>query len=315
MTSNPIQQYTGDEKLGAIQMLDLVMNSLEKTWTITPQKKKKKLEELEDIRQQILAIDDSKVGMVLENSMTSKCLPGLGIFGQRQARKELTNQFSATLHFLKNQTHSIRSNTATDGNNSSCRDADLLIDFDDSLSVDESAAGSTNSLNMTNLSVEAYDADGEQDDKNISYSSSKDSNTGVGFDDVLVTTSALTSDTTGPLGVSITTWRRHKLNDTRAKEKDRKSERSSTTEKDSSDEDEDDDAYQNSLEEISVSFGSGLVVRATTRTKTVRFANVKPTMEDNINRARELLKSASQMNHRHLRTDQMKMIEKRGCGD
>lgn len=285
-------------------MLDLVIDSLEKAWAITPQKKKKKLEELEDIRQQILAIDDSEVGMVLENSMTSKCLPGFGGFGQRHARKELTNQLAAALKLLKEQTHSIRSNTATDGNNSSCRDADLLIDFDDSFSVDESAAESTISLNMTNLSIGAYDADGEEDNKNISFSS-RDSDISDGFDDVLVTTSALTSDATGPLGVSITTWRRHKLNDTKTKEKNIKSEHSSTTEKESSD--EEDDAYQNSLEEISVSFGSGLVVRATTRTKTVRFANVKPTTEDNINRARELLRNARQLNRQHLHTDKMKM--------
>lgn len=293
MISNPIQQYTGDEKLAALQMLDLVMDGLEKSWAITPQKKKKKLEELHDIRQQISEIDDSQVGMVLENSVTSKCLPGFGTFGQRHARKELTKQLAATLKMLQKQTNSFRTDVGTAGDNDSIReDIDhVLLEFDDSASADESAVESMASHNISALSAGAYDADGEDDDKNMSFCS-KDSDLSDGSDAVVVSTSELASDATGPLGVSITTWRRKKVSDLN-KENCSTKDNASATEKESSD--DDDDAYQNSLEEISVSFGSGLVVRATTRTKKVRFADVKPTAEDNINRARELLRNARQM--------------------
>jgi len=298
MISNPIQQYTaGDEKLAALQMLDLVTDDLEKSWTITPQKKKKKLEELHDIRQQILAIDDSKVGMVLENSINSKCLPGFATFGQRHARKELTKQLAATLKMLQKQTDSVRTDVGTAGDDDHIReDVDrVLLEFDDSASVDErSAVESMASHNISSLSAGAYDADGEEDYKNLSFGSSKDSDLSDGSDAVVVTTcSELASDTTGPLGVSISTiWRRKKVNDLN-KENCSTQDNASATDKESSD--DDDDAYQNTLEEISVSFGSGLVVRATTRTKKVRFADLKPTTEDNINRARELLRNARQM--------------------
>mmetsp|Transcript_2363 Transcript_2363/g.3640 ORF Transcript_2363/g.3640 Transcript_2363/m.3640 type:complete len:299 (-) Transcript_2363:31-927(-) len=293
MTSNPIQQYAGDEKLAALQMIDLVTDGLEKSWTITPQKKKKKLEELHDIRQQISAIDDSMVGMVLENSVTSNCLPGFSTFGQRRARKELTKQLAATLKMLQKQTDSVRTDVGTAGDNDSIREDvnRVLLEFDDSDSVDESAVESLASHNISALSPGAYDADGEEDYKNMSFSS-KDSDLSDGSDAVVVTTSELASDASGPLGVSITTWRRGKMSDLN-KENCSTKDNASATEKESSD--DDDDAYQNTLEEISVSFGSSLVVRATKQTKKVRFADLKPTTEDNINRARELLRNARQM--------------------
>mmetsp|Transcript_29452 Transcript_29452/g.34131 ORF Transcript_29452/g.34131 Transcript_29452/m.34131 type:complete len:99 (+) Transcript_29452:105-401(+) len=69
---------------------------------------------------------------------------------------------------------------------------------------------------------------------------------------------------------------------------------------DSDEEDGDDDAddgNEESLEEVSVSFGDGIVLHAS-RTRSVRFTGIKPSTDDNINRALELLNSARELRQR-----------------
>jgi len=255
-----------------LEMLDMVKYSLEKAWTISSKRKHQKLEELEQIRQKIMAIDESRMGMVLENSISSKCLPGFGF--TNSARKEMEKQLATTLRFLDGQTTSIRSDVSTLGG--TVRDLDIADELNDSFSLESESA--TNTLNTAE-----YDADGE-----VEKSTHSIEDLSEGSEDVLVTTSNLESDT-GPLGVSITTWRRRKvLEDTSSNECKRANDASSTGET------SDDDAYHDAVEEVTVSFGDGLVVRAT-RAKSVSFFGVKPTVEDNVNRAKELLRNARLM--------------------
>jgi hypothetical protein len=238
-------------------MLDVVQDGLEKTWTMSAKKKKKKIVELEEIRAKIQELDESQIGLVLEASINPRCLPRIDVsFGQRYsyAHREMKRQLSAALQVVDEQTTSIRSDCCTAGEYDSTRNIDFKIDSDEGISFDDSiAAQQTDVSDKTGLSEDS--------------------------ESVVVTTSNLETDD-GPLGVSITTWRRHKFSAT-------------PTQKSIGEaSDEAEEADENSLEEVSISFGEGLVIRATTRTKIVRFVDVKPTVEDNIARAKELLRNA-----------------------
>ena len=281
----PIHQCVGDEKQSALEMLDLVSSSLERAW-MSSDKKKEKLAQIEALRMQIHAVDDCKLNMMMENSVSSKCVPGMGFFSQRSVRKEITQQLATALKVLQQQNTSIRSDecTAGDYNEITLMDGLSIADDENTLQSD------------TNVSIgpdlKAL-SDEDTDPLNTSFGSNE---TGIsdGSDDVVVTTSCLTSEATGPLGVSITTWHRKKISNEESNSGDQNDKENedgeSTNEEDL--EAKENEKYNKSLEEISVSFGPSLTIRATTRTKSVRFADLKPTTEDNIQRARELLKNA-----------------------
>ena len=282
---DPIHQCVGDEKQSALEMLDLVSSSLERAW-MSCEKKKEKLAQIETLRMQIHAVDDCKLNMMMENSVSSKCVPGLGLFSQRSVRKEITHQLAAALKVLQQQNISIRSDECTAGDHNE-------ITLMDGLSI---ADDETTLQSDTNVSI-GPDAktlnDEDTDPLNTSFGSNE-SGLSDGSDDVVITTSCLTSEATGPLGVSITTWHRKKVASQESNSGERKDKE--IKDKESTDEEileaKENEKYNKSLEEISVSFGPSLTIRATTRTKSVRFADLKPTTEDNIQRARELLKNA-----------------------
>ncbi|GFH49275.1 predicted protein [Chaetoceros tenuissimus] len=285
----PIHQSVGDEKQSALEMLNLVSSSIERAW-MSSDKKKEKLAQIEALRMQIHAVDDCKLNMMMENSVSSKCVPGMGFFSQRSVRKEITQQLATALNVLQQQNMSIRSSIRSD----ECTAGDHIeITLMDDLSI----ADDENTLQSdTNVSigpdVKALN-DEDTDPLNTSFGSNE---TGIsdGSDDVVVTTSCLTSEATGPLGVSITTWHRKKVANEESnlgEQKDKENEDGESTDEENL-EAKENEKYNKSLEEISVSFGPSLTIRATTRTKSVRFADLKPTTEDNIQRARELLKNA-----------------------
>jgi len=248
----PIQHRSGEEKEVVLQMIDIIKDGLENKWTMSAKKKKKKIEELEVIRSKLQALDESQVGLVLEASASPGCLPRREAgFGLRYsyAHREIKRQLSAALRAVDEQTTSVPppgSFTAGDVN-----------DSDEGISIDDSILAQA-----TNIS----------DESDLSEDS----------ESVVVTTSNLETDD-GPLGVSITTWRRHKHSETPA---------SDSNDEDAEGNSETEGSGHNSLEEVSISFGEGLVIRATTRTKTVRFVDIKPSAEDNIRRAKELLRNA-----------------------
>ena len=282
---DPIHQCVGDEKQSALEMLNLVSSSLERAW-MSSDKKKEKLAQIETLRMQIHAVDDCKLNMMMENSVSSKCVPGLGLFSQRSVRKEITHQLAAALKVLQQQNISIRSDECTAGDHNE-------ITLMDGLSI---ADDETTLQSDTNVSI-GPDAktlnDEDTDPLNTSFGSNE-SGLSDGSDDVVITTSCLTSEATGPLGVSITTWHRKKVASQESNSGEHKDKE--IEDKESTDEEileaKENEKYNKSLEEISVSFGPSLTIRATTRTKSVRFADLKPTTEDNIQRARELLKNA-----------------------
>jgi len=264
----------GQEKEHVLQMLDIVQEGLQKAWTISSRKKKKKMAELELIRRKIIDADESKIGLALDDTIASRCLPRREIgFGKRYsyAHKEMTRHISAALTAVDAHTTSIRSDAGTAGT------LDAKVDFmieleNEGTSIDSSARSSVISAQ--------YDADAEyeKNDKTSDTIDEADLSEEDSSENVVVTTSNLKSDD-GPLGVSITTWRRHKFSGTKK-----------SPNLDNSLETSDDDV--NTLEEVNISFGEGISVRATTRTKCVRFVDIKPTAEDNIARAKELLKNA-----------------------
>lgn len=281
----PIHQSVGDEKQSALEMLDLVSSSLERAW-MSSDKKKEKLAQIEALRKQIHAVDDCKLNMMMENSVTSKCVPGIGFFSQRSVRKEITQQLATALKFLQQQNMSIRSDECTAGDN------EIMLMDGLSIADDESSMQSEADTNVSiGPDVKAL-TDEDTDPLNTSFGSNE-SGISDGSDNVVVTTSCLTSEATGPLGVSITTWHRKNLaNESSVGEyKEKESEEGESTDEENL-EAKENEKYNKSLEEISVSFGPSLTIRATTRTKSVRFADLKPTTEDNIQRARELLKNA-----------------------
>ncbi len=184
----------------------------------------------------------------------------------------------------------IESDNATIGESFAENDEELeMMTAHSHFSCDEET--STNSLvNSFDSSIfaESYDADTETGGQSVMDALSEDS------DDVVVTTYNVENDV-GPLGVSITTWSRRKLNSESMRSRMTASlvaEAEGTSGSDDED-DEDDDNEEETVEEVQVAIGD-VVVHAS-RTRSVRFSGIKPTTEDNINRAMELLKSARMM--------------------
>lgn len=289
-SSNNARQSISKEEL--IDILDIVKSSLERAWFVSCGGKKrrlKKMETIEELKQKIESCpDDMNLSMVLENAIApTSCVPPL--FG-RNMNRVLERQLNHTLLFLdQHLSTGEETDDATIG--------DTLVEDDEELEMMTAHSHATSESSSV-YTVPDYDADSEKADDKSQDVVDDDDDDGVseGSDDVVVTTCNVESDL-GPLGVSITTWSRRKLNTESIRSRSTIAEAVAEAERtsESDDEEEDDDEENNeTLEEVSVSIGDKVVVHAS-RTRSVRFTGVKPTTEDNIYRAMELLQSAKLM--------------------
>lgn len=264
-----------------LDILTIVKGSLEKAWSVScggRKKKLKKLEALEELKTKLESCpDDVNLSMVLENAMAPRsCVPPL--FG-RNTNKLIEKQLNTALQFLDE--HMNKHNNESDHakiSNSFAEDEEITT----ALSHNSSLASNT-------ITHTSYDADSEREiNETLSDGLSE------GSDDVVITTCNVQGDL-GPLGVSITTWSRRKLHGDSMRSRSTIFDSVAEAEKtsDSDDEGKSDEEDDGRLEEVSVSVGN-IVVHAS-RTRSVRFSGVKPSTEDNISRAIQLLQNAKLM--------------------
>lgn len=271
------------QKQELLEIIDVVVCSLQKTCIISNKRRNKKMKELDVLRQQISALDENKVHMemvLLQTALMPGCLPNFGLGRTPKVHDFVVkNQLSSSLEMLDGVTTSIRSDVGTVGDNSLQNNPHFTIDFGDS-SSDEGEDHTVLPFKIAN-----------QED----YSSimPTDSDSTYSAEDVSIMTSSLSSPA-GPLGVSLTTWRRQNIKDETLIRRNQRSSSRSNLQKEISKNDIATNEHNGLLEEVSVTLGEGMVVHAT-RKKSVRFAGVKPTVEDNLNRARELLVRARQI--------------------
>lgn len=294
-------------KQNLLEMLDMVKLQIANTWTMSAKRKQEKLKELDNIKTRILNANDS-MAMFMENSMSTKCMPTMRT---RKIRKDFEKQLIETVNLMDPIGGSFRSDVSTVGGDSIYPNpSNFSFEFDD-LSLEDTATTADSNL-------ESHKKDSNSTTDNTSSSD--------GSDDVVVTTSSLRSDD-GPIGVSITTWKLQKFNKKStttpvssserrqkfiAMDKDEESLFSNSPtipencsivshSHDESDadevekeEDQRDGSNTSSVEEFQITFGDGIAVQAS-KNKTVRFMNVKPSAEDNINRAKALLADAKRV--------------------
>mmetsp|Transcript_2415 Transcript_2415/g.3613 ORF Transcript_2415/g.3613 Transcript_2415/m.3613 type:complete len:314 (+) Transcript_2415:102-1043(+) len=276
------------QKQELLQIIDVVVGSLRKARIISNKRRNKKIKELDALRQQITALDENKVHMemvLLQTALMPGCLPNFGLGRTPKVHDFVVkNQLSSSLEMLDGLTSSIRSDVATIGDNSTLSNLHFTIDFGDS-SSDEGE----------DHTVLPFKIASQEDYTSIMPT---DTDSTDSADDMSIMTSSLSSPS-GPLGVSVTTWRRQSIKDeTLIRRNQRSSSRPNlsreSSKSDTSKSDISTNEHHGLLEEVSVTLGEGIVVHAT-RKKSVRFVGVKPTVEDNLNRARELLHRARQM--------------------
>lgn len=256
-------------------MLTMVKSSLENAWFMScggRKKRQQKLETLEELTKKIESCpDDMNLSMVLEDVVSPKsCAPPL--FGTKR-NKLAERQLNSTMRFLDK--HMNREGEENDDTNKPNDKLEMMT-----------AQSHISSEKSSVFTASNYDADTElcSSRGSSSFGLSEDSS------DVVVTTCNVESNL-GPLGVSITTWNRRHLNSEKMRPGSSNSDLSIETEKKCNSDDDEDGSL---LEEVSVSIGDKIVVRAS-RTRSVRFTGVKPSTEDNINRAMELLQNAKLM--------------------
>lgn len=289
-----------------LEMVDMVKLQIANTWTMSSKRKQEKLGELDKIRNRIINANDS-MAMVMENSMSTKCMPTMRT---RKIRKDFEKQLVETVNLIDPIGASFRSDVGTIGGDSVYPKAsNFSIEFDD-LSLEDTATTADSNLD-----------DSLKKDDNLFTDNNSSSD---GSDDVMVSTSSLRSDD-GPIGVSITTWKLHKFNKatstspmssserrqkfiTRDKDEDfllsktptipendpvpSHSDNESNSEEATKEENQrDEESDTSSIEEFQITFGDGIAVQAS-KNKSVRFMGIKPSAEDNINRAKSLLASA-----------------------
>lgn len=281
-----------------LEMLEMVKLQIANTWTMSAKRKQEKLKELDKIKTRIINANDS-MSMVMENTMSTKCMPTIGT---RNIRKDFEKQLIDTVNMLDPVGASFRSDVSTIGGDSMYPKAsNFSFEFDD-LSLEDTAATADSNLD------DSLKKDGTS---SIDNTSSSD-----GSDDVIVNTSSLTSGD-GPLGVSITTWKLHKFNKTttpmssserRQKfitmDKDEESilyntptipENCSLVSRSNDEcENQNNGSDASSVDEFQITFGDGITVQASKK-KSVRFMGIKPSSEDNINRAKALLAAAKKV--------------------
>jgi hypothetical protein len=287
-----------------LEMVDMVKLQIANTWTMSSKRKQEKIGELDKIRNRIINANDS-MAMVMENSMPTKCMPTMRT---RKVRKDFEKQLVETVNLIDPIGASFRSDVGTIGGDSVYPKAsNFSAEFDD-LSLEDTATTADSNLD-----------DSLKKDDNLFTDNNSSSD---GSDDVIVNPSSLRSDD-GPIGVSITTWKLHKFN--KATSPMSSSERrqkfitrdkgeefllsktptipennavpfhsdteSNLEEATNEDNQRDEESDTSSIEEFQITFGDGIAVQAS-KNKSVRFMGIKPTAEDNINRAKSLLASA-----------------------
>ncbi len=285
-------------KAEILDILKVVKSSLDRAWAWDvgcggrKGRKQKKLEMLEEIERKIsLYPDDVNLQAVLERatsafSTAAVCAP------KKNVNRIVERQLQSTLTFLDERMSKEFSEERMDSDRATLGDS-LIEDHNELETI--TARSSHASSSMTSSSIftsTSYDADTEENGGSSSFE-------GLSQDDsdIVVTTCNVENEFGCPLGVSITTWSRRKLI--------RESMGSKSSIEDSlaeSGRSEDNDGGGNNnedeqtLEEVSVTFGDKdqIVVHAS-RTRSVRFTGIKPSSDDNINRAMELLKNARLM--------------------
>jgi len=294
---NSVRQNISKDEV--LDILDLVRYTLERAWFIScggNKRKLKRLATLDEIRSKILACpDDVNMAMVLENTAApSSCVPPL--FG-RNTEKMLEKQLSTTLQFLEMQQSIGDTDDATIGQS--------IAEDEEELEM-MSCRSQTSGSDTTVVSNTSYDADSERSTNESLPDGLSVADESESFTDVVVTTCNVETDLGDPLGVSITTWSRRKLNTESMRSTktnlasivpaEAKAAKTDDSDEENGDDDAD-DGNEESLEEVSVSFGDGIVLHAS-RTRSVRFTGIKPSTDDNINRALELLNSARELRQR-----------------
>ena len=272
---NNVRQNVSKNEI--LDMLNMVKSSLQKAWFMSCGGRKKRLQKLETLDELTKKIescpDDMNLSMVLEDVVSTKsCAPPL--FGMKR-NKLAERQLNASMRFLDE--HMNREGEESD---------DTTMGKNEQFEM-MTAHSHESSENSSVFTASNYDADTERcaSRGSSSFGLSEDSS------DVVVTTCNVESDL-GPLGVSITTWNRRHLSRETMRPTSASSDSIAEATKTSDSDDNDDDGSL--LEEVSVSIGDKIVVRAS-RTRSVRFTGVKPSTEDNINRAMELLENAKLM--------------------
>jgi hypothetical protein len=328
-------------KSEVLEILDLIQEGIESSVYFRFGKRQKKLKLLSRVRQKVLASTDQlSLARAMEGDAVSdvSCMPALrrkALTKGKEEVGELRLQVTSALKFLNSRARRTRKesleavkegeevkvvhiDTDTGDNKEDATPPDLDETYDDELSEDSTADAASGN----------YDGDTEKDAmSNTGLSSCESTNDGDNGDDdddlfngqqsSHVITTCSVQDENGPLGFSITTWRKHTLKESsgRGLVGQTKGARTGTTgsstksnpndeeeelAKDASATEESSDSQNiklgggngtesdEALEQVSVRFGKGGIVHAS-RTRSVRFKGIKPSTEDNIFRAKELL--------------------------
>jgi len=329
-------------KSEVLEILDLIQEGIESSVYFRFGKRQKKLKLLSRVRQKVLASTDQlSLARAMEGDAVSdaSCMPTLRRKAMTKGKEEvgeLRLQVTSALKFLNSRARRTRKESSLEvvkeGEEVRVQVAHVedatppALDetYDDELSEDSTAdAASGNydgdtekdAMSTTGLSSceSTNDGDNDDDDDDDLFNGQDDQSSSH------VITTCSVQDENGPLGFSITTWRKHTLKEssgrggllgqakgartatasTKSNPNEEEEEllakdASSATEESTSDSQniklgggngtESDEA----LEQVSVRFGKGGIVHAS-RTRSVRFKGIKPSSEDNIFRAKELL--------------------------
>lgn len=296
------------QKNELLKMIDILKKSLEKSWSFASKNKKKKLHELEEIKLKLEALDESQIELILiHNLMASNCLR----LRPRINHNALKNQLSSSLKFIDGITSSIRSDVSTNGDDSDGSDLLVTIDFNDFNSINEAnqeESGSKFKTLNTYESLLGRDCEITCDSETDSLSEGLLSKGSI--DDISVMTSSLRS-ASSPLGLSITTWNRHSLkNKIREECEPDYNDGGSSGISHELDNAHEQDLFSDDgqLEEIAVTVGDTFVIHATrsSRQRIVRFAGIKPTLEENLDRAKQLLSKAKSVHEARLSENHIK---------
>ncbi len=301
-------QTQSTSKSSLLNMIHVVRDSLNCAWTVKVQTKtrQKRLKQLLALEERVAAMDESCVETVFLHHAARSCLPGIG-FGSGSYKRKAKRHVSSAIQFLDISTNNLRSDMATIGG-----EDDEVVRC--SIELDGFCLSSFQEGEEEMKDEEGEDTDNDTDDED---------------EDVTVITSNFHTTEDEDIGVSVTTWRRHSgaassiiNNNTSAVDDENlnqnvrtkhppktgilkrrqfasgcgsdsalgRFEKDENTDDESDDGKSDDDNDDGTIEEIVVSMGD-IVVRAT-RSKRVRFSGVKPTMEENLTRANELLRRA-----------------------
>lgn len=296
-------------KSEVLEILDLIQEGIESSVYFRWGKRQKKLKLLSRVRDKVLASTDQlSLARAMDGDavMDASCMPTLRRKASLKGKEEvgeLRLQVTSALKFLNSRARKTRRESL-----GAVTEGEEALESPSPPELDETYDGELSEDDTADVASGNYDGDTEQM-SNTGLSSCESTNDGddaYGEEDSshVVTTCTL-QDENGPLGFSITTWRKHTLKETSGPKRPKETSSSpiaktvqngSVTEESSDSQTkagndngsnpgtESDEA----LEQVSVRFGKGGIVHAS-RTRSVRFKGIKPSTDDNIFRARELL--------------------------